>query len=121
MNVNDLVYGLIICMFGMGVVFAVLIGLSFITRSLKFFSNTSRKENNSGITQVDEELKPAEVGASEIEGEPKAEELAAVITAAVAICMGRENNLVVRSIRRVEDYTPVWGKVSRQEQMLSRF
>lgn len=47
--------------------------------------------------------------------------LIAVITAAVAACMGTESNLVVRSIRRIEDMTPVWGKASKQEQMANRF
>jgi hypothetical protein len=35
--------------------------------------------------------------------------------------LGGRNNIVVRNIRRVDDLTPVWGKVSRMEQMANRF
>ena len=48
-------------------------------------------------------------------------ELVAVISAALAAFMGRETNLIVKSIRRVEGNTPVWAKVGRQEQMFNRF
>ena len=49
------------------------------------------------------------------------DQLVAVITAAVISCLGGKSNIVVRNIRRVDDLTPAWGKVSRTEQMANRF
>jgi hypothetical protein len=49
------------------------------------------------------------------------DELVAVITAAVLSCLGGNSNIIVRNIRRVDDLTPAWGKVSRTEQMAHRF
>lgn len=49
------------------------------------------------------------------------EQLVAVIAAAVMSCLGGNSNIVVRSIRRVNDLTPIWGKISRAEQMANRF
>lgn len=119
MNVNDLTYALIICLFGMGIVFLVLIGLSFITGGIKFFSNKGSKEDVSGTVQAVEGVQPLESRSSGLENETGEDELVAVIAAAVAAYMGR-NNLVVRSIRRLESHTPEWGRTSRQEQMLNR-
>ncbi len=42
------------------------------------------------------------------------ENLVAVLTAAAAACMNTSvHNIVVSGIRRVEDYTPTWGKAGR--------
>jgi sodium pump decarboxylase gamma subunit len=83
MNVNDLTYALIICLFGMGVVFCILIGLSLITKGVKLFSKADIKEDKSGIIEVDEESHPVEDRAFESVNQPGEEELAAVIAAAV--------------------------------------
>lgn len=120
MNINDLVYALIICLFGMTVVFVILVGLSFMTSALSILSNKDSKKDKGRSMQANEELQPDEYVLPETEAKSDDEELIAVISAAVAVCTERENNLVVKSIRRVEDCTPVWGKVSRQEQMLNR-
>ena len=47
-------------------------------------------------------------------------ELIAVISAAIAASMGGQSNLVVRSIRRVYDPTPVWAQIGRNDVMASR-
>jgi len=48
-------------------------------------------------------------------------ELIAVITAAVAACLGTSfNGIVIRSLRRAQNTTPVWGASSRVEQVNNR-
>lgn len=47
-------------------------------------------------------------------------ELMAVISAAIASCMGSSSNIVVRNIVRVGDNAPAWAKVGKSEQMGSR-
>jgi hypothetical protein len=49
------------------------------------------------------------------------EELVAAITAAVMACLGGNSKIVVRKIRRTDAQTPVWGMISRTEQMATRF
>ena len=48
-------------------------------------------------------------------------ELIAVIAAAVAACQGTSSNgIVIRSLRRAQSTTPVWGASSRIEQVNNR-
>ena len=48
-------------------------------------------------------------------------ELIAVITAAIAACLGTSSNgIVIRSLRRAQNTTPVWGASSRVEQVNNR-
>lgn len=122
MNMGDLGYALIICLFGMAVVFVILVGLSFMTSALRLISGQGGKEDKGNVQgkakpkpQADESI------SSEAGAEPEDDEVAATIAAVAVICMEREGSLVVRSIKRMEDKTPVWGKVSRQEQMQNRF
>lgn len=122
MNMGDLGYALIICLFGMAVVFVILVGLSFMTSALRLISGQGGKEDK-GSVQGKAKPKPQadESISSEAGAEPEDDEVAAAIAAVAVICMEREGSLVVRSIKRMEDKTPVWGKVSRQEQMQNRF
>lgn len=119
MSSGDFSRAMIIVLFGMGIVFAVLIGLAFMTSALKFLSVKEKK------SQIIEEKKMdiMEENRSEIINQETMtnDELIAVISAAIAACMGAQSNLVIRSIKRVEDMTPVWGKISRQTQMSNRF
>ncbi|HPW40673.1 MAG TPA: OadG family protein [Bacillota bacterium] len=115
-----IVYGLIVTLVGMGVVFLVLIGLSYMLDVLKLFSKAGTAEKKSEV-KIDNIEEPAEaVSFSAAEEDEDEEELIAVISAAVAAFMGRGRNLTIRSIKRIEDGTPAWAKIGRQEQMLNR-
>jgi len=121
-NFNDtLVYTLIITLFGMGIVFIVLVALQYILKSMKLVFYKEKKEG-AEVTQVPA-IKPVETAMPQrdIAAASEGDELIAVITAAVISCLGGNSNIVVRNIRRVDDRTPVWGKVSRTEQMANRF
>ncbi|MDD3705635.1 MAG: OadG family protein [Clostridiaceae bacterium] len=110
-------YGLIVTLVGMGVVFLVLIGLSYMLDVLKLFSKTGTTEKKTELTKLDNIEEPAEAAISPAGDEG---ELMAVISAAIAAFMGNNSSLKVKSIRRVEDATPAWAKIGRQEQMLNR-
>jgi hypothetical protein len=69
-----------------------------------------------------------EAGSADVAASPAAydnaaddEELVAAITAAVIACLGGNSKIVVRKIRRTDAQTPVWGMISRTEQMATRF
>jgi sodium pump decarboxylase gamma subunit len=112
---------MIVTLFGMGIVFLVLILLQYILKAMEVIFHKEKKVA-SGVTQVPE-VKPLEVAVSQGNAEEKAfdDQLVSVITAAVISCLGGNSNIVVRNIRRVDDLTPAWGKVSRAEQMANRF
>ena len=114
-------YTMIVTLFGMGIVFLVLILLQYILKAMEVIFHKEKKVA-SGVTQVPE-VKPLEVAVSQGNAEEKAfdDQLVSVITAAVISCLGGNSNIVVRNIRRVDDLTPAWGKVSRAEQMANRF
>lgn len=123
---DTFIYGLIVTLFGMGIVFLVLILLQYMLKAMEVVFHKEKKASPK-VAQVSA-VKAAEApvpqaAAEEAVHEEAADdgELMAVITAAVISCLGGNSNIVVRNIRRVEDYTPVWGKVSRTEQMSTRF
>lgn len=110
-------YGLIVTLVGMGIVFIVLIGLSYMLDALKLLSKKGTVEKKAEIVKLENIEEPAAVTTVSTEDEG---ELMAVITAALASYMGRDSKLVVRSINRVEGNTTAWAKVARQEQMFNR-
>ena len=117
---NPILYGLIVTLFGMIIVFLVLIGLWGILAMMRPFFG-EKKKNNQEVTES--KLSPAvtEITAASTEyDDVDSDELIAVLTAAVQACMGSQSNLVVRRITRVADNTPVWGQIARHEQMLNR-
>lgn len=117
---DTIVYAMIVTLFGMGIVFLVLILLQNILKTMEIIFHKEKKAI-SEATQVSEK-KPVETDVVQADSAEEAsdDQLVAVITAAVMSCLGGSSNIIVRSIRRVEDLTPVWGKVSRTEQMASR-
>lgn len=110
-------YGLIVTLMGMGIVFLVLIGLSYMLDVLKLFSKAGSAEKKTELVKVENIEETAEVVNSSTEDEG---ELIAAISAAITAFMGSNSNLIVRSINRVEGNTPAWAKVGRQDQMLNR-
>lgn len=47
-------------------------------------------------------------------------DLVAVITAAITALLEGKSNIVVKSIRRIPDNTPIWAMTGRQQQMSGR-
>jgi phenylpyruvate tautomerase PptA (4-oxalocrotonate tautomerase family) len=86
------------------------------------FGKGKEKKEGTEAAQV-QEAEPVETAIPQESNNGAAEdnELIAVITAALISCLGGRSNIVVRNIRRVDDRTPAWGKVSRTEQMANRF
>lgn len=116
---NPITYGLIVTLFGMTIVFLVLIGLWGILAMMRPFFGGKKKQKDT----IENKISPAmaEITATNVVAEEMdADELIAAITAAINACMGSQSNLVVRKITRVGDSTPVWGQIGRHEQTLSR-
>lgn len=118
---SPFIYGLIVSLFGITIVFVVLAGLWGILSMMKLFfgeKKTQEKQDaiKSKLNTIDAELAVANVMSEEMD----ADEILAVITAAISACMGGQNNLLVRKITRVGDNTPIWGQISRHEQTLNR-
>lgn len=85
------------------------------------FGKGKDKKEGAEVAPV-QEVKAAEPAILQLNNEAvEDDELIAVITAALISSLGGRSNIVVRNIRRVDDLTPVWGKVSRTEQMANRF
>lgn len=118
---DTFVYSLIVTLFGMGIVFIVLVLLQYMLKAMEIVFHKEKKAVP-GVVQVSE-AKPAETDVPQVNTaeETMDDQLTAVITAAVISCLGRNSNIIVRNIRRVEDLTPAWGKASRTEQMAARF
>lgn len=114
-------YTMIVTLFGMGIVFIVLVVLQYMLKTMKLL-NREKSEGAKVVVASDEDTVPkASLSVqNEVYGKDD-DELVAVITAAVIACLGGNSGIVVRKIRRVEDNTPVWGRVSRTEQMAGRF
>ncbi len=114
-------YTMIVTLFGMGIVFLVLILLQYILKAMEVVFHKEKKAAPE-VTRV-LEVKSVEAAATQMNDAEAADDdqLMAVITAAVISCLGGKSNIVVRNIRRVDDMTPAWGRVSRTEQMANRF
>jgi sodium pump decarboxylase gamma subunit len=114
-------YGLLVTLFGLTIVFLVLTGLWGILAMMKLFFGGKKAQETQATVKSMVNTTGSEVTAAAVQSdEMDADELLAVITAAISACMGGENNLYVRKITRVGDNTPVWGQISKQEQMLNR-
>lgn len=117
-----MIYGLIVTLLGMGIVFVVLVLLQYILKLMEviFYREKDSKKVVSQVIEAEASAAPKLELDAAVETIDE-EELAAVITAAITSCLGRRSNIVVRNIRRVNDITPAWAKTGRNEQMASRF
>ena len=117
-------YGLIVTLVGFGMCFIILIGLAYMLDVLKVISNKGSKggkpEGGKPAAVKAPKLNDAEL-TKVVADEKDNAELIAVISAALAAFMGSGSNLVIKSIIRTGDDTPVWAKLGRQEQLYSRF
>lgn len=117
-------YGLIVTLVGFGMCFIILIGLAYMLDILKVISKKGSGGGKSEEKKAPAVKLPEPSGAelTEVVTEEKDNtELIAVISAALAAFMGSGSNLVIKSIIRTGDDTPVWAKLGRQEQLYSRF
>ena len=114
LTLND---ALIITAFSMLLVFAALVALSFLLDGFRLISTRQEKKTKAATESAVEVNK--QVTKPVVEKTTSQEddlELVAVITASIASMLSRpSNSIVVRSIVRVPQTTPVWGSVSRQE------
>ncbi len=117
-------YGLIVTLVGFSMCFIILIGLAYMLDILKVISNKGSNggKPDGGKPAAVEVSQTNEVELTEVVAEEKDnDELIAVISAALAAFMESGSNLVIKSIVRTGDNTPVWAKLGRQEQLYSRF
>ena len=129
---DTLIFGLTVTGIGIAIVFAglvVLIGLIKTVSVLTGSSSKPKKEKKAEAPKPAAAPAPAP-GAGQVSDEVMAviaatvaaqdQELIAVISAAVAAMMGEGNGFTVRRIRRVSNAS-AWQKAGREEQIYSRF
>ena len=119
MNIYDLTtpgeiisYGVVITIEGMLVVFLILILIMFVIYAMGLFSGEkkSKKETNVNSVPITEET---------VEDTVDEEELIAVLTAAVAACMGTGTASV--NIRSYKKVSSAWGNAAKREALDNRF
>lgn len=119
MNIYDLTtpgeiisYGAVITIEGMIVVFLILILIMVTIYGMGLFSGDKKKNKKASapVTEVVEEI-PADT--------VNEEELIAVLTAAVAACMGTSSASV--NIRSYKKVSPAWGNAAKREALDNRF
>lgn len=80
-----------------------------------------RKEAQKAETAAPAKAEQQAMASAPLPADEHSPELIAVITAAVAACLGTSpNGIVIRSLRRAQNTTPVWGASSRIEQVNNR-
>ncbi|MTI68300.1 MAG: hypothetical protein FH753_17095 [Firmicutes bacterium] len=114
MNVS-LSEGLIVTVFSMFIVFLTLIVICFV---LFGFKKLFYKENNIVKNKTKKPERKRETIKNKNEDE---EELVAVLTAAVAECMGKNSSQIrIRNIKRIKQNTSAWTKAGREEQIYNK-
>lgn len=106
---------------GMGITFFALILIWALTALMSRILMSVESKNQPAIKEVKKPAAPKpEVVEAVVEEDDL--ELVAVITAAVAASMNTSmHNIVVSKITRLDDTTPVWGKMGRNDVMASRY
>lgn len=100
---------LVVTLLAMVIVFAVLVLLMFIVKTMKSFANKPKKE------EVVVKAKPVEEEVEEVKTDDK--QLVAVITAAIAASLNTSTSkIVVKRIERLSE-DPAWAQAGRIEQM----
>src|SRR5690554_4301231 len=109
--------GLGITILGVGVVFAVLVVLSYALDILRMFAGENNKKK---ATPSEEAIKESTSKAEPIvEEKADNDELIAVLAAAIAAISGSSvEDFMVRSIKSVPQKNSAWASVGRQQQML---
>ena len=120
MNIYDLntpaeiiSYGIVISIEGMLVVFAILILIMLTIYAMKLFSGEKKPKSKAVETVTTEEV------ATTAEETVDEGELIAVLTAAVAACMGTSSAGV--NIRSYQKVSSAWGNAAKREVLDNRF
>ena len=117
--------GLKVTAVGLSIVFGVLIILMIVLMLFKVIFYKEKKEN----TEIKKSepvratpIEPVQANEQKKSTEGSDEELIAVITAAVAACMGTSPESVrIRSYRRIENKKPAWNRAGINDMMNNRF
>ena len=125
---ETLLYGLKITVLGIGTVFIGLLILIVIVNIIsRFVNGNSPKNSRLGEKKTVQtvEVETSDTKPQDMDTKPQDvlenDELICVITAAVAASLDRStHNLVVRSIRRVDNISPIWNRTGRQEQIWTK-
>lgn len=121
MPLNEkLVASLSVAILGMGITFIVLIFLQYCIKLMSRLVGGTAEHKQVTVTESSVSLeKPRPVDAPPVEEDE--EELIAVLTAAVAACMGRPaDRFVLRNVRQLPDAAPGWARAGLSDQMTLR-
>ncbi len=118
---ETLLYGLKVTVLGMGTVFIVLLLLILVIALIARFVNGNSSKGKGADEKKTAQMNKVEIIDTKPQSAQGDDELICVITAAVAASLNRStHNLVVRSIRRVGNTSPIWNRTSRQEQIWTK-
>lgn len=88
---------------------------------MSLFTRIFHRDDVRKSVTVEEIAGAADVSAPAVPEPEDMEELIAVLTAAVAACMGRPaDGIVVRNVLRVPETAPVWARAGLTDQMNAR-
>lgn len=105
--------GVIITIEGMLVVFFILILIMLVIYAMGLFSGKNKSKN---ITEASNDSPVIEETVEDVTNE---EELIAVLTAAVAVCMGTSSSSV--NIKSYKKISSAWGNAAKREVLDNRF
>lgn len=110
---------LYVAILGMGITFLVLVFLQYCIKLMSLLVRRGTRKSEVTVAEANVSLEkplPAEF----TETDPD-EELIAVLTAAVAACLGRPaDRFVVRNVRQAQDIAPSWARAGLSEQLAMR-
>lgn len=107
---------------GIAIVFICMIIITLILSAFPFLMGSGKKKKEKQTVPEELPVVPTPVEAvtqNSVSTGPDNEELIAVITAAVAACLGdsRASGFRVASFRRIGDNAPVWARTGRLENL----
>lgn len=121
MNIYDLKtpgdiisYGVVITIEGMLVVFLILILIMLVIYAMGALSSEKKTKKSADVAEAPSQMPEAVVEAVEDEGE-----LIAVLTAAVAACMGTSSASV--NIKSYKKVSSAWNNAAKREALDNRF
>lgn len=119
---NTLIFGLLVTLIGIGIVFFGLVLLIGLIKVINTVTGSMGKKKAASLPAASPAPAPAPV---EVVEEPAGSEgdeseLIAVITAAIAAMLDDSTTFTVRRVRRIST-APAWNKAGREEQIYSRF
>lgn len=119
---NTLIFGLLVTLIGIGIVFFGLVLLIGLIKVINTVTGSMGKKKAPVLPASSPSPVPAPVAVVEEPAEPEqdANELIAVITAAIAAMLDDGTAFTVRHVRRISS-APAWNRAGREEQIYSRF